>query len=312
MKKLVVLFVSVIFASCSQEQVGSVNSISEPSLSVLDGKLLSYKDDASFIKEYSTLSEMKDKKEIQTWISKKGLKSFLNVSDTNEELQDSIISINRIIYSDALKSILNSESKFKINGKVIWLYERNLFVLTQKQIYNSILELKTNKNDLEVYGRISNLNSNQKSNKINSRSIIPNENRIKTFVNYLPDSKRNILNLYNETVVINDNIVSSKMFLESIFQYRSCSFWRCTWKNSTENCLINNYSFCNSCGFDGDWISNYIASDLFSGSKTFLIATWTGGTPPKIIGYSNYVVSGTIRWQTASNMYSYEIPISWY
>jgi len=309
MKKLFVLLVVVVFASCSQDPIEDLNQVvSETSLSVLEGGLLSYKDDASFIKEYSKLSELESTKDIQDWITKKGHSSFLNISDTNEELQDSIISNNRIIYSDALKSILSTESKFKINGKVIWLYESNLFVLTHKYLDKSILELKTNKNNLEVYGRISNLNTKQKSSNANSRSVIPNENRIKTFVTNFPDSKRNILDLYNETIVFNDQIVSSKMFLRTIFQYRSCSFWRCTWKNSTENCLINNYTVNGS----GDWISNYIPNDMFPGSKTFLLATWTGGTPPQTIGYTNYIVSGTIRWQTISNLYSYETPISWY
>lgn len=308
MKKLLVALVAVVLASCSQDQVESSNPVAESPLSVLDGDLLSYKDDASFIKEYSKLSELESTKDIQDWITKKGHSSFLNISDTNEELQDSIISNNRIIYSDALKSILNAESKFKINGKVIWLYESNLFVLTHKYLDKSILELKTNKNDLEVFGRISNLNTKQKSSNANSRGVIPNENRIKTFVTNLPDSKRNILDLYNETIVFNDQIVSSKMFLRTIFQYRSCSFWRCTWKNSTENCLINNYTVNGS----GNWISNYVPNDIFPGSKTFLLATWTGGTPPQTIGYTNYIVSGTIHWQTISNIYSYETPISWY
>lgn len=111
MKKLLLLFVAIIATSCSSYESSPVIAVNQtPTLSVVDGDLLSFKDDASFIKEYSALSEFKTNKEIQEWTSKKGHQSLLNTSDKDFELQDSIISNNRIIYSDALKAVLNSDS----------------------------------------------------------------------------------------------------------------------------------------------------------------------------------------------------------
>ncbi len=314
MKKLFVLLVSVVFASCSQDQIESSNPLAvNASLSVLDGKMLSFKDDKSFIKEYSALSELKTTKEIQNWISAKGHTSLLDTLEASEGIQDSIVSNTRIIYSDPIKAIVNADSKFKISGKVIWLNERNLYILTEKDQNKNLQELKTMKTDLDVYGIISNLNADQKSNIV-SRNVIPNENRIKTFVKNLPNNKRNILDLFNETIVINDQIVSSKMFLRSIFQYKSCSFWRCTWKTDSEYCQIetNGSVNCTVCGEFNDWVLYSLQGELFTGSKTFLLATWTGGTPPQIIGYSNFAVSGDVRWKTAPSSYSYLQPISWY
>lgn len=314
MKKLLVLFVVVVvFGSCSEDNVESSSLVGQSSLSVLDGELLSFKDDESFINEYSELSELKSSKEMQDWILDKGHTSLLNVSNASEGIEDSIVSNTRIVYSDAIKAIVNADSKFKIEGKVLWLNERNLYILTEKDLNKNLLELKTMKNDLDVYGIISNLNVNQKP-SIVSRNVIPNENRIKTFVKDLPNSKRNILDLFNETIVMNDQIVSSKMFLRSIFQYRSCSFWRCTWKTDTAYCQIetNGSLNCDVCGDYKDWILYSLYGELFTGSKTFLLASWTGGTPPQLIGYSNFAVSGDIRWKTASSSYSYLQPISWY
>lgn len=100
MKKLFVLLVALVFASCSQDQFESSNPAAESPLSVLEGDLLSYKDDASFIKEYSALSEYKTKIELQNWISQKGHRTLLNSIDESLVVQDSIFDSSKIIYSD--------------------------------------------------------------------------------------------------------------------------------------------------------------------------------------------------------------------
>ncbi len=51
MKKLLLLFVAVMTVSCSSDESSpEIDVIQTSSLSVLDGDLLSFKDDASFIK----------------------------------------------------------------------------------------------------------------------------------------------------------------------------------------------------------------------------------------------------------------------
>ena len=129
MKKITTLFIAVIFASCSQDQLTSETPITDSSLSVRNGNLISYKDDTTFLKEYSFLSEMKDQKQIQNWITKKGHTSLMNVQNDSEVFQDSIIDNTKVIYSNALKAILNEESKFMIDQNVIWLNGNNFYLL---------------------------------------------------------------------------------------------------------------------------------------------------------------------------------------
>jgi hypothetical protein len=258
MKKLLLLFVAVIATSCSSDDPNPVAATNQTeSLSVLDGGLLSYKDDASFIKEYSTLSELKSTKDLQDWISKKGHSSFLNISTTNEELQDSIISNNRIIYSDALKSIINVDSKFKVNGEVIWLNEGNLFRLSEKNQDKNSQELKSLKNDLEVYGNVlGSLPQKVKGGNPTSR-IVPNSNRSKEWTKYYrgPDGRDKviILTLYNETIVLRGVINSSKMFLSCVTKGKYCSFWKCRWNDSSSPKNISIYIA--GQGSYNEWIS---------------------------------------------------------
>ncbi|MFB9108292.1 hypothetical protein [Flavobacterium gyeonganense] len=282
------------------------------SSSVLDGRMLSFKDEESFIKEYSGVSEMKSSKEVQNWISKKGLESLLNNSDDSNEMEEEVLSDTRIIYSDALKAILNDESKVKIGGKTIWLNERNFYVLSEKEQNKNSKELGLIKDELEIYGKLLSYMGSEKT--LTSRDVIPNENRAKTFINgegefNVPGVRlRHVLDLFNETIVVNNQIQSSKMYLRFTMQYRSCSTWRCTWK--TENSTLRDYS-------SGYVVANNITWNTqhpyvyggFTGSQTYLFSTWIGSY---ILAnpYQNFSVSGKIQFQMADGWH--EIEISWY
>lgn len=313
MKRVLVMLVSVFFASCSQDQVETVSSVEESALSVLDGKLLSYKDDKSFVKEYSALSELKNTKEIQSWISKKGHTSLLNASDASEGIQDSIIDNTRIIYSDALKAIVNDESKFKINGKVLWLNERNLYELTEKDVNKNLSELKTVKNELKVYGSIFSLSNSKQKIKDNliNRWVVPNENRAMTYVNNGPNDKRYILDLFNETIVINNETVSTKMFLRSTMQYKSCSFWRCTYKNDTVTVrsmqLSVNHNWVNELN---NLFNGVFYTGGFSGTFTLLLANANSSLQVPSFPF-NFSISGNVK-TIGFNGYVWNQSVSWY
>lgn len=314
MKKIIGLFVLLITISCSNEDQVESNSspASNLSSSVLDGRMLSFKDEESFIKEYSGVSEMKSSKEVQNWISKKGLESLLNNSDDSNEMEEEVLSDTRIIYSDALKAILNDESKVKIGGKTIWLNERNFYVLSEKEQNKNSKELGLIKDELEIYGKLLSYMGSEKT--LTSRDVIPNENRAKTFINgegefNVPGVRlRHVLDLFNETIVVNNQIQSSKMYLRFTMQYRSCSTWRCTWK--TENSTLRDYS-------SGYVVANNITWNTqhpyvyggFTGSQTYLFSTWIGSY---ILAnpYQNFSVSGKIQFQMADGWH--EIEISWY
>jgi len=320
MKKLILLFVLFATISCSNDdQIESADSaVSDLSSSVFDGKMLSFKNYESFINEYSEISEMKTSKDIQSWISKKGHESLLNNdedSDLNlQEMEQDVVLDSRTIYSDGLKALLNTDSKFKIGSKVLWLYDRNFYVLEKNDVDKKAQDLIMLKNDLEVYGKLLNYSDSGKRADLTSRDVIPNENRSKTYVVGLPNDRRYVLDLFNETIVINGQISSSRMYLRYTLQYKSCSFWRCTWKQDTTTPWhIYGSSLTSTVGGEyGPWFfSGLDTNTLMYGQKTFLLASW-GTRVPYLPSYVNFNVSGSIEWKYASTSATYPQQISWY
>lgn len=311
MKKLFLLLSAIAVVSCTPSQESVLNA-EQNTLSQLDKDLLSFKDEASFIKEYSTLSEMKDSQEIKEWIAKKGHQSFFYTSESFEAIQDSIIDNSRIIYSDALKAIVNSDSKFKINGKVLWLNDRVLYILNNENLNKNSTQLELEKNNLTMYGKInsfSNSDSVLKSNELN-RYVLPNENAVKTFIYNGGFDKRYIIDIFNETIILNDRISSSKMFLRSKMQYKSCSFWRCTYKddNSTSRRLVLNIEV-GGAGWNRTIQNNTVYLGGFTGSYTVLIASANTGY---VNGYpGKFSISG---WVTTYGFrdYKWDQVLSWY
>jgi hypothetical protein len=321
MKKLFIALVAIVLASCSQDQNESVTPVATTTASVLEGKLLSYKDDASFIKEYSALTAMKSGKEVQKWIAEKGVSSLLNKVDTTEIVQDKMDN-TKVIYSDALKAILNSDSKFKIDGKVLWLNERNLYVLSGNNSEKSLEQLKTKKNHLEIYGNISgSKQSNTKSENLTSRTIA-NANRSIGWsygYDYGGRARRIDLTLFNETIMLNGNVQSTKMFLRCQRLGRYCSTWKCRW-NVDIGSLYLQFG-----GNMGNWYfnSNLITSgpiglgyELSDSNNTVLFADGSGFIYPdnfvgstfvtvKLIKDTNFGVypSNTISWTQQTNWY---------
>lgn len=275
MKKLFVILIAFVFASCSQDQVEPANRVVENSLSVLDGKLLSYKDDESFIKEYSRLSEYKTRTDIENWISKKGHISLLNNSELIENYNDSIIDNTRIIYSDALKAIINKESKFMINGKVLWLNGIDFYELSFEDKDKNSSVLKGLINDLQIYGSVFNANRLKKNTESStSRLTMSNVNGNSVTYTNSANNKRYYMVIFNETIIVNGSS-SSKMYLRASMTYESCSFWRCTYKEDT---ATGRYLYFNV-SIVQPWYSSVINGGSYfgSGNQTILLSTMGSG-----------------------------------
>lgn len=313
MKKLIALFLGLTIVSCSSEDQVSQDAVStkETAASVLDGKMLSFKNEESFIKEYSDLALL-DNKGLENWIASKGLNPLLKVSDESEGMEEDVLQETRIIYSDALEAILNTESKVKIGDKVLWLNERNFYLLSENEINKSPEELTGIKENLVVYGKL--LSVSKPTKNLTSRYVIPNENRVKTFITEegsfnVPGMRyRHVLDLYNETVVLNGVVSSSKMFLRSTLQYRSCSTWRCTWKTESSNRIVGGGVISANSLF---WSASAITETWVSGTATFLLATWTPKAPySEQSWYQNFEVSGHFKFYVVNAWH--EVPLSWY
>jgi hypothetical protein len=296
MKKLIALFLVATVLSCSNEdQNQNEASLAVTSGSVLDGKVLSFKNEESFVKEYSDLAVL-NKDELQNWISSKRLVSLLNAPADLSDMEGEVLSESRIIYSDALKSVLNSESKVKINGNVLWLNERTFYLLSEDEINLSAEELIKREANLEKYGQLLSVAKAPKN--LAGRLVLPNENRIKSFasaeINANGSRLRHVVDLYNETIVLNDIIQSSKMYLRSTLQYRSCStLGGCKWKEA----MNLRYLSSDFRGREGDttgiWtISGIYTGSAISGTKTYQVGSWKFTVP--YISDVNFVISGPI------------------
>ena len=113
--------------------------------------------------------------------------------------------------------------------------------------------------------------------------------------------------LFNETVKFsNGDIASSKMFLYNAEQYKSCSFWRCTWK--TNNNTINTLNFSSFSSYIYGWnVLQSNGSFNYSNGSTILIAT-------NYLDTTNYSNSGTINTSVLYGSFGYNWSqyISWY
>lgn len=300
MKKLIALFLVATVLSCSSEdQVNQdARSTAANSGSVLDGKVLSFKSEESFIKEYAELTTL-NSSELKSWVSAKKVTSLLNTLDNSTDIEGDVISGSRLIYSDALKSILNNESKIKVGGKVLWLNERTFYVLSENEINKSSKELFDIKDKLEISGQLLSVSGSAK--KSTGRLVLPYENAGKSFaseeVTISGSRLRHVLELYNETIVFNNMIQTSKMFLKSTLQYRSCSsIGGCKWKEAFNS--RGPFSNLEGAPEGGYWrvLARNInsSSSIISGSQTFLIGDLTGITNSEFYLPGKFFVSGYV------------------
>lgn len=273
--------------------------------------MLSFKTEESFIKEYSELSSLSTV-ELKSWISSKKVASLLNTYDDSISMEVDNLSESRIIYSDALKAVLNSEFKIKINGKVLWLHDRTFYLLSENEVNKTPEQLSDEKSQLQVYGSL--LSVSKSSKNLTGRYVIPNENGVKTF--YTEEDQfnvpgvrfRHVLDLFNETIVFNDRAQSSKMYLRFTLQYRSCSSFRCTWKTASNSTIVDAY---NVYATSKNWVGSPFTDDSVIGSKTFELATWKPEVPNiEPYWYTNFVVSGTVKIYVENAWH--EISLSWY
>jgi hypothetical protein len=319
MKKLLVLVVAIMFASCSKDEVQTTTpEATVASVSVLDGGMLSYKDDKSFVAEYSKVAELKTTKEVQNWIAKKGHQSLLNAFDPAAGIYDSITSPKHIFYSDALKAVLNADAKVKINGKVIWLSNRNFYALDEANVTASTQKLTGSKNNLKLYGSVAGTVTTKNS-KNPTGKLILNGGGFGTapgFDYVAVDQKRYNMTLFNESMHVgNNNQVSSKLYLASSFWYKSCSFWRCTYKEefTTTREIVLNIQFPTSGINSGgstvyqNWVGVGLNNPFYiTGNKTTLIATTPNDLPPPfapnpIITTGFCDITGTVTTSRAKN-----------
>ncbi|MEN2402705.1 hypothetical protein GKZ90_0023165 [Flavobacterium sp. MC2016-06] len=312
MKKLIAFFILTALIACSNEdQTAPSLEASIKDSSVLTGKMLSFKTEESFIKEYSDLAKL-NSEEIKNWVSSKKMVSLLNTSDTSKGIEADAVPESRLVYSDALEAILNSESKVKIGDRVLWLNELNFYILPANDIDKSADELLSIKNNLEVFGQL--LSSSQLKKSTTGRDVLPNENRVKTFasaeMNVSGSRLRHVVDVFNETIVLNDKIYTSKMYIRSILQYRSCSTFSCSWKEASNLRMLDS-DFCQSC-VPGAWgvIARVSTTSPVSGTQTYQIANWAPYTPLAL--YPNFYILGPITCQIYGTVGFSSMELSWY
>jgi hypothetical protein len=220
---LTLMLILLIFSSCSKDQLEDSNANGIDSMEVEQNNLVpDYPDLDSFMDDYNNLSVLNSKDQIDDWLNEKGHVSLLTVSDSIYKMSDSL----GVIYSDAFMALFNKDGRAKIGSEDILLNKNTLYALGVNSKNKNLKEIE----NLSVFGKIRNLQ--ESSNFKNPGEYIPNANRWKTYVDYY-NNKKQITELYNETLIFDGNAYSSKMFFRFRIDYESCSFWRCTWKNDT-------------------------------------------------------------------------------
>lgn len=325
MKKLIALVLVAAMVSCSSEdETNQVGDAKSSDLSVLDGNLLSYKDDASFIKEYSALTELKTGTDLQNWISKKGHSPLLNATDETEQDEQEVNTISessKNVYSDAISAVFNKEAKVKVNGKVLWLHEQNLYELNESDLDKNSAQLEASKSDLKLYGNI----FGESKSSATGRNIANANKSLGWEYGFRWDGRerRLTLLLFNETIYLNGDVKTTKMFLRAERLGKYCSTWKCRW-NSDANGVIN-------IRFNGyaNWtlnpnISNPGGYIIDQNTNTVLFADGTRdpntpivvvGSPPDFFAVSGTVTSvvtnvPVIQFQPLTTSWAQQI--SWY
>lgn len=296
MKKLITLFLVATVLSCNSEDqaIQTVNADTSSALSVLDGEMLSYKDDKSFVEEYSALTKLKSGDELRNWISKKGHPSLLEV--TNESLLDlddvgETHEVSKIIYSDALSAVLNNDSKVKINGKILWLNEQNFYVLDEANFDKASEQLKVLKSDLKVYG---NVFGEEKSNAT-GRTIANANKAIGWEYGYRWGGRERKLTLvlFNETIYLNGDVKSTKMFLKAERLGRYCSTWKCRWNSDSGGTVFVKFTGAANWQVNPVITGSYqvgLGYELNDNANTVLFAD--GAFPGPVLGYDSYFSVG--------------------
>lgn len=309
MKKLLTFLCICTLISCSEEPLDDSNSIKLEELK--EGRTVvvpEYSNLNTFLKEYEKLSELKSPEEIEIWLNEKGHTSMLSVSDSIFQVSDSL----GVIYSDALMSMFNQQGQAKIGDEHVLLNKSTIYSLGSNPKKEEFIYAE----NLKEFGKIQNFSEGEQLK--NPGEYIPNANKWKTYVDY-DGSKKYITELYNETLIFSGNAYSSKMYLRFRMDYRSCSFWRCTWKNETSTTRRININI--TFGGINTWPSaqfplgyNIINTDVIAnGHYNFLIANHNQNG----VEYQNFYINGSITSKvidgTLSGGYLWVLDnISWY
>lgn len=237
MRKLILVLLMAIFIfSCSNDNLNDniVGDVVESSPDIMqlvqekyDGEIFRFDDNEDFVNFYNMLSNTSIE-EFEKFLSVKdeNNSSFYNdqfrEEETDENDEDGLrIFEGDFIISQFISTIFNNENKIIISDKTILLDQSGDFIdIKSKEIIGYLANSLSEKTEYE--------------NSVQNRY---NVNYTKTWLR-TDGSKRVWLDIFNETIYINNIVSSSKVYYKISQQYKSCSFWRCTWKNDSRNASI--------------------------------------------------------------------------
>ncbi|WP_396150797.1 hypothetical protein [Flavobacterium sp.] len=260
MKKIIgLLTISLSLLSCSNDneefnQEESNLNLKETILEKYDGKIFRFNDNDDFLKFYNDLSNLNPKEFNDFLLIKNDNNSiyYRNLSNEEEIVDEETSnegkvekkSNTEIVLSEYISTIFNYDNNIMIGNDVIFLNEKGELISTSKN---------------EIIGSLH--NSSLSNNELNRHNV--NYTKSWTITN---GSKRVTLSIFNESLYINNALSSSKIFYRVHQQYKSCSFWRCTWKNDDISAQLSpNLSMSGTC----QWTNNGINGFEFISSAVF-------------------------------------------
>jgi len=277
-KSGIFIFIMMLIAalSCTNESI---------KVDALKTDRLVFSSDEEFSKTYQLLAKMSTKAEQEQWAKDKNHSTLLNS-------QDPAI----VDYSEALKTILNSDYEFQIGDNTIWFNKGNLYSFSKDQLLN-LPELKKNTENYTPYGSVKSLQIESKNNnktartediglgwgKLDARNQYPF-----TQHHYQPcggtnrslnGTRKYVHEIYDETITLPGPgpVRTSNLYLRIKLEYKGSSWAPAGEQRQTTVNVSGNFTMTGIGIPNSNFYSIYASNDCYSGNWVIPIATVTHG-----------------------------------
>ncbi len=255
-----------------------------------DGEILTFENEKDFISFYNLLSSL-DQSDFQDFLRiKDGNNSslFRNLSEEVEKEMETnnnkileVKNSEKLFVSEYFSTIFNYDNEVIIAKKTVSITESG-----------DLLSHDRDENKLSVLGNIINYNNQNLAKRSGANSS-------QSWGLSTGRGRRVILTFFNETIYINNQVSSSKVFYRIHQQRESCSFWRCTWKDDGAQAFVQpSLTSFNGCNWN-----NTIRNNNFSINTALVTINIADYTPRVPCIDQPYLVSGSLSYVKNNNTF---------
>lgn len=305
MKKLMLLTLLTLFiVGCSKEELNDDPSslIEDASLNFkqvlkekYDGEIFKFKDTEDFTNFYNLLSVASVEEFEEYLVLKNGNNSSFYRSQIHDEEEviegeeDGLkITEGDFMISEFMSTIFNFENEIIIANKKIKLDKSGNFIDMQEN---------------DVIGSVRNSIMQEESSDNKAYNVNYSKSWRRT-----DGSKRFYLYIFNETVYINGALSTSKVFYRVKQKRKSCSFWRCKWKNDARSATFVPYLKQNGSSSNGQWYtSNAYGATQSTSSSSYTLQIATYSFCGVCYGAPFVITNGSFQYESAIDYTFYNV-----